>query len=141
MKIFGIPEKIKLTGEMYRGYACKVEDEGGISDLFESKARVTHGFLLSQILFVMVLDIIMTTVVMKDKRGRGIQWNLLNKLEDLDYADDVCLTAPTLQAMKTKLQDLAEAKVAGLQINIQKTKETRVNAVNKERVCVCIMSR
>jgi hypothetical protein len=51
----------------------------------------------------MVLDIIMTAVIMKDKRGRSIPWNLINKLEDLDYADDICLTPPTFQAMNTKL--------------------------------------
>jgi hypothetical protein len=50
------------------------------------------------------------------------------------------LIAPTLQAMKGKLEDLAEeAKAAGLWINIQKTKEIRVNTTN--RGCVYIMNR
>jgi hypothetical protein len=66
MKIFGIPEKIiKLTEEVYRGYACKVEEKG---HPFEIKTRVRQGCLLSLILFLMVLDISMTAVVMKDKR-------------------------------------------------------------------------
>jgi cellobiose-specific phosphotransferase system component IIB len=85
----------------------------------------------------MVLHIIMKAAVTKDTRGRGSQWELVNQLEDLDYAHDIILIAPTLQAMKGKLQDLAEqAKAAGLQINIQKTKEIRVNATNKDRLCV-----
>jgi hypothetical protein len=125
MKMFVIPAKIiKLIEEMYRGYACQVEDDGGLSDPFEIKAGVGQGCLLSPVLSLMVLDIIMKVAVTKEKRGRGIQWNLVNKLEDLDYADDIYLIAPTLQAMKAKLQDLAEeAKAAGLWINIQKTKK------------------
>jgi hypothetical protein len=107
---------------MCRGYACKVEDEGELSDPCEIKARGRQGYLLSPIFFLMVVDIIMTALMMKDKRDRGIQWNLINKLEDLGYADDICLLAPTFQAMKTKLQDLTEAKVAGLRINIGKNK-------------------
>jgi hypothetical protein len=84
IKVFGIPAKIKLTEEMYREYACKIVDEGGLSDPFEIKAGVRQGCLLSPILFLMVLDIIMKAVVTKDKRGRGIQWAVVNKLEDLD---------------------------------------------------------
>jgi hypothetical protein len=73
MKISGIPEKIiQLIDEMYGGYACKVEDEGGLSDPSKIKAGVRQGCLLSPILFLMVLDLIMKAVVTKDKRGRGI---------------------------------------------------------------------
>jgi hypothetical protein len=136
MTIFGISEKItKLIEEMYKEYACKVEDVGGLSAPFEIKAGVRQGYLLSPVLSLIVLDIIMKAVVTKGKRG--IQWNLVNKLEDLDYADDICLIAPTLQAMKGKLQALAEeAEVAGLRINTEKTTEITVNATNKERLCV-----
>jgi hypothetical protein len=38
--------------------------------------------------------------------------------------------------MKGKVQDLAEAKGVGLRVNIEKTKEIRVNVVNKKRQCV-----
>jgi hypothetical protein len=41
-----------------------------------------------------------------------------------------------LQSKKGKLPNLAEAKAAGLWINIEKTKEIRVNATNKERLCI-----
>jgi hypothetical protein len=53
----------------------------------------------------MVWDIIMTAAVMRGRRGRGVQWYLVNKFGDLDYAGDICLTAPTLQAVKGKFQD------------------------------------
>jgi hypothetical protein len=104
---------------------CKVENEGGLLDPSEISARVRQGCLLSRILLLVLLDIIVTAVVMKDKTGRGIQWYLVNKLKDLDYADGICLTTPTLQAMKTKLKDLTEeVEVSRLRINIEKTKET-----------------
>jgi hypothetical protein len=78
MKIFGIPEKIKVIEDIYRAYACKVEDEGGLSDPFEIKAGVRQGCQLSLTLLLMVLDIIMKVVMTKVKRIRGIQWNLVN---------------------------------------------------------------
>jgi hypothetical protein len=123
---------------MYRIYAYRVEGEGGLSDPFEIKAGVRQGCLLCLILFLMALDIIMKAVVTKDTRGRErYPMEACNKLEDLDYAGYICLLAPTLQAMKGKLQDSAEeSKAPGLRINIEKTKEIRVNATNKERFCV-----
>ncbi|KAJ4442748.1 hypothetical protein ANN_04339 [Periplaneta americana] len=55
---------------------------------------------------------------------RGIRWGLSGRLEDLDYADDICLLAHSFKDMKAKLQQLEkEAQKAGLQININKTKE------------------
>ncbi|KAJ4428965.1 hypothetical protein ANN_25961, partial [Periplaneta americana] len=58
---------------------------------------------------------------------RGIRWGLSGRLEDLDYADDICLLAHSFKDMKAKLQQLEkEAQKVGLQININKTKELRI---------------
>lgn len=50
----------------------------------------------------------------------GIQWTLTEQLEDLDFADDVCLiSAETLSVNASKL---------GINVNIPKTKVLKVNA-------------
>jgi len=40
------------------------------------------------------------------ERRRGIQWGLVNTLEDLDFADDLCLLSESYGNMQTKLEDL-----------------------------------
>jgi hypothetical protein len=64
-----------------------------------------------------------------------IQWGLYDKLEDLDFADDICILAQRYKDMKAKLNDLkVEAQNIGMKINSQKTKEMRVNHKHKERL-------
>jgi hypothetical protein len=59
--------------------------------------------------------------VSQDRR-RGIQWRLVNKLEDL------CLLSEAHGNMQMKLEDLTnEAEKTGLVINVKKTKALRVN--------------
>jgi len=43
--------------------------------------------------------------VNRDKQ-RGIQWGLVNRLEDLDFANDLCLLSETHSDMQMKLEDL-----------------------------------
>jgi hypothetical protein len=52
----------------------------------------------------------------------------MQKLEDLDFADDICLLSHTRQHMqeKTKLQEIAG--LTGLEINTHKTKTMRIEA-------------
>jgi hypothetical protein len=66
-------------------------------------------------------------------RKKGIQWGLYDRLEELDFADDICLLAQSFRDMKAKLNDLkVEAQNTGMQINSQKTKEMRVNPKNRQ---------
>lgn len=66
---------------------------------------------------------------------RGIQWGIHDRLEDLDYADDICLLSQSFQDMDTKLARLQkEAEIAGLKINIQKTKEMRIRSENETKL-------
>jgi hypothetical protein len=74
MKIFGIPDKIiRLIQEMYKNYTCQVEHNGKLSEPIMAKARVKQECLLSPILFLMVLDTMMTKAM---NRKKGIQWGL-----------------------------------------------------------------
>jgi hypothetical protein len=55
-------------------------------------------------------------------RKIGIQWGMPDRLEDLDFA--VCLLTQRFRDMEEKLRRLQEeAKVAGLNVNVNKTKE------------------
>jgi hypothetical protein len=59
---------------------------------------------------------------------------LKEPLEDMEYADDVCLVSHRYEHMQRKLDDLwVESKKAGLEINSLKTEEIHVNTtVNQE---------
>jgi len=77
-------------------------------------------------MFLIVIDAVMRNV---NRDGwRGIQWGLVNRLEDLDFADDLCLLSESHGDMQTKLEDLTyKAEKAGLIINLKKTKVLRIN--------------
>ena len=62
-----------------------------------------------------------------------LQWSLTQRLEDLDYADDLCLLTHRLADMKVKGERLQETGgQVGLKINIQKTKEMRIGVRQRE---------
>jgi DNA uptake protein ComE-like DNA-binding protein len=51
-----------------------------------------------------------------------------DRLEDLEFADHICLLPQRLTDMKEKLKRLqGEAELAGLNINVKKTNEMRIN--------------
>ena len=55
-------------------------------------------------------------------------------LEELDYADDICLLAQRYCDKEEKLKRLKEeAEQSGLHININKTKEMSVNTSNMQK--------
>ena len=65
-----------------------------------------------------------------DGKKRGITWRLQETLEDMEYADDVCLVSHKYEHMQRKLDALwKESKKAGLEVNSSKTEEIRVNTV------------
>ena len=65
---------------------------------------------------------------MDEESPNGIQWGLTKKLNDLDYADDICLLTHKYADMQQKIRKLSElAGEVGLKINISKTKTMRLN--------------
>jgi len=71
---------------------------GNTCDMYTSHLRHIHDpVILSQdrrymfTFFLLILDRIMKR--MKGLRKRGMQWSMKERLEDLDYADDICLLA------------------------------------------------
>jgi hypothetical protein len=61
-----------------------------------------------------------------------------DKLEDLKFADDICLLDRRFRDMKEKLKRLqGEAELARLNINVNKTKEMRVNvSTTREKLSI-----
>jgi hypothetical protein len=67
------------------------------------RSRIRQSFLLSPILFLMVLDSIMRKTIAKVERC--IYWNFSEILEDLDPAADLCLPSQNFRDMNQKEKD------------------------------------
>jgi hypothetical protein len=102
VKRYGVPTQIvSLIKETYRGYACRVMHEGRVYEPLSVQTGVRQGCILSPTMFLIVIDAVMRNVN-RDRR-RGIQWGLVNRLEDLDFADDLCMLSETHGALQMKL--------------------------------------
>lgn len=130
LKNIGLPTKIiRLIKAGYDDFRNRVLHKGQISEPFKTETGVKQGCILSPLIFLIVLDTILSKAT-KDKI-RGIRWGLTDVLEDLDYADDVCLVSSTTRNMQQKVNDLIEeSKKAGLEINITKTKKLVINNID-----------
>lgn len=68
---------------------------------------------------------------------RGIRWGLNDTLEDLDFADDICLLSHSFGDMQNKVNTLLEViKGAHMKINVKKTKEMRLNSKKTDKVII-----
>lgn len=126
----GVPDKIvDLIRELYNGAECRVRFNGQESRSFLHNAGVRQGCVLSPTLFLILLDGIMEQTNI-DARN-GIRWNLHERLNDIDYADDICLLAHRFDDIEQKLICLdTNARKVGLKININKTKLMRIGTSN-----------
>ena len=68
-------------------------------------------------------------------KRNGIQWTMLQQLDDLDFADDIVLISSTQQQMQEKTFLLAETSIKlGLRPNESKTKVMEINAKRKQSI-------
>ena len=128
MAHYGIPEKyIALIRNTYEGMACQVIHRGDLTEKFNVQTGVRQGCLLSPFLFLLAVDWIMKETT-KGRRN-GIQWTLLEQLEDLDFADDLAVLSHSQDQMQKKTTILEEiAAKTGLCINKEKTKVMKINS-------------
>ena len=86
---------------------------------------VRQGCLLIPLLFVMALDWVSRQAFGDNKTG--IQFTLLQKLKDVDFADDMVLLSQKITHTRQKFAALVEqvARV-GLKINAFKTREMSI---------------
>ena len=123
---YGVPGKIiNIIQCLYSDFACQVIHDGSLTEPFQVRTGVRQGCLPSPILFLVVLDWVTRRAY---GTGRtGIQWTFTRKLEDLDFADDLCLLSHKLQHMREKMAALQSASArVGLKINTRKTREMRI---------------
>jgi len=130
---YGIPRKIiQIIKILYDGFKCKISHERKTSDFIEVRNGVRQGCILSPTLFLLILDRVMKRV--KGLRKSGIHWSMKGRLEDLDYAGDICLLAQRFCDMEEALKRLKkEGELVGLHININKTKGLTVNIPNMQK--------
>jgi hypothetical protein len=69
---------------------------------------VRQGCIISPTIFLLVLDNVMRKTT--STRQRGIQWGMMARLEDLDYAHNICSKGQRLHDMEEKLTNQQEAK-------------------------------
>lgn len=121
LRHYGIPpEFTTLIQQLYEGATCQVVHNGKLTRNFEVKTGVRQGCMLSPMIFLLVVDWVMRQATKSGKTG--IQWSLNQFLEDLDFADDLCLLSQKHQHIQQKTDNLArEASKTGLQINTEKT--------------------
>jgi hypothetical protein len=97
-----VPGKIiSPIKEAYNNCRCRGIHQGSLTEPIQVKSRVRQGCLLSPIIFVSIMDEVMRKVT--GNHRRGITWSLHDWLEDLEYADDVCLISQSNRDMKDKL--------------------------------------
>ena len=121
LRHYGIPGVfINLIQQLYVGATCQVVHKGKLTEEFEVRTGVRQGCLLSPMIFLLVVDWIMRETTKIGKTG--IQWSPTKNLEDLDYADDLCLLAQKHEDMQLKTNTLVRtAAMTGLEINTEKT--------------------
>jgi hypothetical protein len=127
MRHYGIPEKfIAIIRNTYTGMQSKAIHEGQLTEAFDIATGVRQSHLLSHLLFLLVVDWI--TKKATDGRRNGIQWTMLNQLDDLDFADDISLLSHSHQQMQENLTQVERrAAKTGLSINTKKIKVLKSN--------------
>ena len=101
LAIDGIPAKlVNIITMMYAKFAAHVICSNSVTDTFEIKTGVMQGCILSPFLFMLSMDWIMRTL--ESAGRRGIRSMLTIQLEDLDFADYICITSHRLSDMLSK---------------------------------------
>jgi hypothetical protein len=116
---------------LYDGFKYKISHEGKLSEFIEVRNGVRQGCIF-------IPDHLSANIGQSYEKSERIKEkrNTLEyeRLEDLNYADDICLFAQRSSDMEEKLTRLKEeAESAGLHINIKKSKGMRVNTSNTQK--------
>jgi len=133
MRHYGIPPKIvNIIRSFYDGMTCQVIHNKDLSAPFTVTTGVRQGCLLSPMIFSLVIDWVLNQTM---DQPRGLQWNFVKTLEDLDFADDVGLLSHSFKHIQEKSQRLGTvAQQTGLEVNTQKTKSLRINAQSNTHI-------
>ena len=131
MRQYGIPSR--LINIPYTDRMCAVLDDGEVTEWFKVKTGVKQGCVMSGFLFLLVIDWVMRETTRNN--NTGIRWQMMSKLEDLDFADDIALLSSTHSQMQSKANSMSGlVKRVGLKTNEKKTKILRLNNRKMEPV-------
>ena len=135
-KIYGIPDKlVNMIKAMYRNSKCAVIDGIETSQWFDVKSGVKQGCVMSGLLFLIVMDWMMTKTVAND--NNGIRWNFTTVLEDIDFADDLALLSSTKTHIQKKVdRPNKNSKAIEMKTSIKKTKLMRYSAKDQTPVSI-----
>ena len=119
---------------LYKNTKSLVRSPDGDTDFFDILAGVLQGDTLAPFLFVITLDYVLRTSLDKNSEcgftltERLSSRNPANKLTDVDYADDLAITADTVLDAEKLLHLLEDAaKEVGLYVNASKTEHINFN--------------
>ncbi|XP_058811252.1 uncharacterized protein LOC131676147 [Topomyia yanbarensis] len=128
-KYVGSPDLIEAQ---YEAFSCRILHDGVLSDPIRVVAGVRQGCILSQLLFLAVIDEVLIGAIDREP-NRGLLWQpiTMDHLNDFELADGVALLAQRRSEMQSKLDDRANpSSAAGLKINVNKTKSLDINTAN-----------
>lgn len=131
---YGVPKKlINIMKQLYKNTEVSVVNGDIQTDWIRIISGVKQGCNMSGFLFILVLDWVMNKCA--EGQNTGIRWNFMNRLEDLEFADDIALISSKFDDIQKKTNKLAEAaSKTGLKINIGKTNTMRINSKVKTNI-------
>lgn len=132
VKSYGIPEKlIRIIRLFSQGTECAVLDNGQTSHWFKFKTGVKQACVMSGFLSLFATDWVMRQTT--EKANTRIRWKMMEKLEDLDFVDDIALISTKTNQMHRKITKLLDtASTIRLRISRKRTKVLRVNSDGEE---------
>ena len=136
LKSYGIPDKlVNMIKAMYSNSKCAVINGTETSQWFDVKSGVKQGCVMSGLLFLIVMDWIMTKTVEND--NNGLRWNFTTVLEDIDFADDLALLSSKKTHIQKKVDRLNKhSKAIGMKSSIKKTKLMRYNTKDQTPILI-----
>ena len=137
-KRYGIPSKlVHILGSLHEGTKGVVRAYGKVSDEFPIMNGVRQGDILAPTLFNLFFDAVIDMAVSKHPGHGAKMWFNTDAvlvgsrkkmkecvmIQDLEYADDMCLISDNMDELEMMLQDMNEScSEMGLTISTKKSK-------------------
>jgi hypothetical protein len=133
LSLYGVPAPITdAIRLLYDSSHSRVKTIDGLTDFFRTLIGVLQGDTLAPFLFIIVLDYVLRNCMTLDhgltiipRQSRRVP---AVRVTDLDFADDLALTADTIEQVQQLLSDLETAAAhVGLAMNASKTEYMTIN--------------